>query len=92
MSYLNKIILEFTKEKIVAYQYDTMILVPGGGKFNTLGGLIDAYTKREKDRNRRHKKKVAMVMLSAVVLQPEAEKALLENNNVVSWAIESLTS
>jgi NACalpha-BTF3-like transcription factor len=92
MSYLNKIILEFTKERIVAYQYDTMILVPGGGMFNTLGELIDAYTKREKDRNSRHKKKVDAVMLSVDVLQPEAEKALLENNNVVSWAIESLTS
>jgi NACalpha-BTF3-like transcription factor len=89
MSYLNKIILEFTKEKIIAYQYDTMILVLGGGKFNTLGDLIDAYTKREKARNRRHQRNIDIIMHNVNVLHSEAEKALLENNNNVSCAINS---
>ena len=89
MRYLNKIILEFTKEKIVAYQYDNMILVSGGGKFNTLGDLINAYTKREKARNKRHQRNIDIVMYSGNVLQPEAEKALLENNNDVPRAINS---
>lgn len=47
MSYLNKIILYFTKDKIVGYQFEDKIISEHGDYFETLQHFYDVYTQRE---------------------------------------------
>jgi hypothetical protein len=91
MSYLNKIILEFTKEKIVAYQYDNMILVSRGGRFNTLSDFINVYKKREDNRRRVFSRNINIVMYCTGASRPEALKAFIEHKEI-PLAIKSLST
>jgi len=53
MSYLNKIILCFTKDKIVGYQYKDKIISEHGDEFETLQHFYDVYTRREEYNKKR---------------------------------------
>lgn len=55
MSYLNKIILCFTKDKIVGYQYKDRIVSENGDEFETLQHFYNIYTRRE-EYIKKHKK------------------------------------
>lgn len=43
MKYLHKIILCFTKKRVLAYQYDSMIITETGKIYKTLNELLKAY-------------------------------------------------
>jgi len=45
MSYLNKIILCFTKQKIIGYQYEDKIICQYGYEYKTLQHFYDDYKK-----------------------------------------------
>ena len=47
MSYLNKIILCFTKQKIIGYQYEDKIVCQYGYEYNTLQAFYDDYSNRK---------------------------------------------
>jgi len=55
MSYLNKIILCFTEDKIVGYQYKDRIVSENGDEFETLQHFYNIYTRRE-EYIKKHKK------------------------------------
>jgi hypothetical protein len=46
MSYLNKIILCFTKNNVVGYQYSDRIISENGDEFETQKDFIDLYLRR----------------------------------------------
>ena len=48
MNYLNKLILCFTEDNVVGYQYKDRIVSEKGDQFETLKDFIDVYTRREK--------------------------------------------
>tara|TARA_B110001450_G_scaffold237004_1_gene242914 strand:- start:1406 stop:1579 length:174 start_codon:yes stop_codon:yes gene_type:complete len=56
MSYLNKIVLCFTKDKIVGFQYKDKIVSQQGDEFRTLIDFYNFYIRR--DRHNRHEKGV----------------------------------
>jgi len=47
MSYLNKIMLCFTKQKIIGYQYEDKIVCQYGYEYKTLQAFYDDYSKRK---------------------------------------------
>lgn len=47
MNYLNKIILCFTEDKVIGYQYEDRIVSEKGDEFETLKHFIDVYTRHE---------------------------------------------
>ncbi len=47
MVYLNKIILCFTKDNVVGYQYKDIVICENGFKFKTLQHFYNAYIRRE---------------------------------------------
>mgnify|MGYP006103895655 CR=1 FL=1 len=56
MSYLNKIILCFTKDKIVGYQYKDRIISQHGDEFETLQRFYDFYIMLEEYNEKRKKR------------------------------------
>tara|TARA_B110000261_G_scaffold163960_2_gene211495 strand:- start:1050 stop:1256 length:207 start_codon:yes stop_codon:yes gene_type:complete len=47
MNYINKIILCFTEDNIIGYQYEDRIVSENGDSFKTQKDFIDVYTRRE---------------------------------------------